>query len=269
MTYPPKPARRDRTVLIIAGVMIILGGMMLYGILQTRTQERDSAKRGESKAAERVVPLEQYVAAIDADCKGASGPALARELQDTGRCPVAEKIVKKAEADPLPVSVGSAGADGRGITASQVTTDGNLLISYTDGTVVNAGPVVGKPGKPGKPGGPGVPGLPGTPGEPGVPGTEGKAGMAGTDGAPGRGIRSTGISEDGHLIVTYTDGDTFDAGPVVGKDGKDGVDGTTPDLTGYATQEWVLAIIQALGCETTLTGQGPPLVLSCTITGKP
>ncbi|MGV0362617.1 ExeM/NucH family extracellular endonuclease [Corynebacterium minutissimum] len=40
-----------------------------------------------------------------------------------------------------------------------------------------------------------------------------------------RGIKSVTINDEGHLIITYTDGTTEDAGKVVGKDGQDGKDG--------------------------------------------
>ncbi|MCL8494104.1 ExeM/NucH family extracellular endonuclease [Corynebacterium sp. B5-R-101] len=40
-----------------------------------------------------------------------------------------------------------------------------------------------------------------------------------------RGIKSVTIDDNGHLIITYTDGTTEDAGKVVGADGKDGQDG--------------------------------------------
>lgn len=54
-----------------------------------------------------------------------------------------------------------------------------------------------------------------------------------------------------------------------GDPGASGRDGTTPDLTGYATQAWVIDLVRALGCQVTVGGNGPPLVLACTITGKP
>ncbi|WP_246822472.1 ExeM/NucH family extracellular endonuclease [Corynebacterium sp. HMSC056F09] len=40
-----------------------------------------------------------------------------------------------------------------------------------------------------------------------------------------RGIKSVTIDDNGHLIITYTDSTTEDAGKVVGADGKDGKDG--------------------------------------------
>lgn len=44
-----------------------------------------------------------------------------------------------------------------------------------------------------------------------------------------RGIKSVTINDEGHLIITYTDGTTEDAGKVVGSDGKDGKDGDKGD----------------------------------------
>ncbi|WP_246822323.1 ExeM/NucH family extracellular endonuclease [Corynebacterium sp. HMSC068G04] len=44
-----------------------------------------------------------------------------------------------------------------------------------------------------------------------------------------RGIKSVTIDDNGHLIITYTDGTTEDAGKVVGSDGKDGKDGDKGD----------------------------------------
>ncbi|MFH6889539.1 ExeM/NucH family extracellular endonuclease [Corynebacterium aurimucosum] len=40
-----------------------------------------------------------------------------------------------------------------------------------------------------------------------------------------RSIKSVTVNDEGHLIITYTDGTTEDAGNVVGADGKDGTDG--------------------------------------------
>lgn len=66
--------------------------------------------------------------------------------------------------------------------------------------------------------------------------------------------------------MTYDDGTTANVGRVRGKDG---ADAPPVDLAGYATEDWVIALIQALGCETSVSGEGPPLVFACTVTGKP
>ena len=66
----------------------------------------------------------------------------------------------------------------------------------------------------------------GAQGEPGQNGQDGAAGQPGADGkdgkngAPGRGIASTTINNLNHLIITYTDGDSSDAGLLpVGQNG--------------------------------------------------
>jgi hypothetical protein len=81
----------------------------------------------------------------------------------------------------------------------------------------------GKPGKRGDDGatvaGPsgtdgatGPAGPPGKDGKDGAPGPQGEQGPAGPAGADGRGIASTNCGDDGHWLVTYTDGTTQDAG---------------------------------------------------------
>ena len=99
-----------------------------------------------------------------------------------------------AAAQPIPErgptgDTGATGAAGRGITGTDITPAGDLVISYTDGTSQNAGRVVGR------------------------------------EGAQGRGIASSGIV-GGRLVLTYTDGKTVDLGQVVGRDGADGQAGT-------------------------------------------
>lgn len=106
---------------------------------------------------------------------------------------------------------------------------------------------------------PGPPGPPGPPGSDGTDGTDGKAGKSGTDGTDGA---------DGVNGATGPVGPMGPIGPQ-GPAGADGEDGTTPDLSGYATEDWVKALIAALGCEITPGENGPPLVFTCSITGKP
>lgn len=60
------------------------------------------------------------------------------------------------------------------------------------------------------------------------PGPSGQPGNDGQPGQDGRGVASTTIT-DGHLLITYSDGEVVDLGQVVGADGapgKDGTDGT-------------------------------------------
>lgn len=86
---------------------------------------------------------------------------------------------------------GDPGRDGRGVSDMTVNSAGRLVVTYTDGSTEDVGPVIG---------------------------------AAGADGAPGRGIADVGITT-GRLIITFSDGTTQDLGPVVGNDGRDGADG--------------------------------------------
>jgi len=137
---------------------------------------------------------------------------------------------------------GKDGVDGVGISKAEII-DGELVLTYTDGTSVNLGKVVGEDGKDGVDGAPGkdgadgedgVDGAPGKDGEDGENGQDGVPGKDGEDGAPGkdgedgedgRGIERTEINANGELIIYYTDGTFVNLGKVVGEDGKDGVDG--------------------------------------------
>ena len=66
----------------------------------------------------------------------------------------------------------------------------------------------------------GADGQTGQTGPAGQDGAPGKDGINGRDGVPGRGISSTTIDANNHLIITYTDGNTSDAGLLpVGQNG--------------------------------------------------
>ena len=90
---------------------------------------------------------------------------------------------------------GDQGERGRGITKFDISNEGDLMISFTDGQTQNAGRVVGKDGKNGK------------------------------NGLDGKGILSADI-ESGNLILRYTDGTTKNVGIVVGPAGAPGANGT-------------------------------------------
>ena len=86
----------------------------------------------------------------------------------------------------------------------------------------------GPKGDTGTPGKDGADGKDGVDGQPGKDGEKGPKGDRGADGKDGRGVKSFEINDEGHLIVTYSDGETVDLGKVTGdkgSDGKDGVDG--------------------------------------------
>ena len=76
---------------------------------------------------------------------------------------------------------GPAGADGVGITDVQITEDGELQITYTDGTTVLLGEVVGPKGDTGAPGKDGVNGNDGAKGDKGDKGDPGEPGASGVE----------------------------------------------------------------------------------------
>lgn len=76
---------------------------------------------------------------------------------------------------------GPAGADGIGITDAQITEDGELQITYTDGTTVLLGEVVGPKGDTGAAGKDGVNGSDGTKGDKGDKGDPGEPGASGVE----------------------------------------------------------------------------------------
>ena len=85
----------------------------------------------------------------------------------------------------------------KGIASAVVNDNGELVITYTDGTSDNLGVVVGKDGEDGKDG------------QDGAPGKDGVDGEDGKDGADGRGISKVEFSADGaKLVITYTDNTT-------------------------------------------------------------
>lgn len=99
-------------------------------------------------------------------------------------------------------------ADTKGIQSTAINGNGELVVTYTDGTSENLGVVVGSDGKDGTDGKDGIDGedgKDGANGEKGDKGDKGDTGADGEDGTDGRGILSV-TTEGGKLIITYTDG---------------------------------------------------------------
>ena len=112
---------------------------------------------------------------------------------------------------------GKDGQTGRGVESFNISSAGNLEVTYTDGVMQIIGKVVGKDGS---------------------AGLNGINGLDGKDGSDGRGILSTSI-DAGSLIVRYTDGTQENLGIVVGPAGQNGANGTNgidgaPGATGAA-----------------------------------
>ena len=105
------------------------------------------------------------------------------------------------------------GVDGLSITGAAIDGNGHLLLTLSNSTVLDAGYVVGPAG---------------------TNGTNGTNGADGVDGEDGRGIASMAIDGSNHLIITYTDTTTEDAGLIPGAGGSavwGGIGGTLADQT--------------------------------------
>jgi hypothetical protein len=88
---------------------------------------------------------------------------------------------------------GQNGQDGRGIVSTDIIS-GSLIVTYSDGTVQDAGVVVGPKGDPGENGTDGAPGA---------------------TGAPGLTPVSVDTDINGYVTITYSDGTTETAGRVL------------------------------------------------------
>ena len=101
-------------------------------------------------------------------------------------------------------SNGTSGSNGVGITTAAVNSSGNLIITKTDSTTVDAGSVIGPTGS---------------------TGSAGAQGPQGSTGPAGLGIYSVVVDGDGNLQVTLTDATTTNAGTVIGPQGPQGAAG--------------------------------------------
>ena len=87
------------------------------------------------------------------------------------------------------------GADGLGITKAEINTSGELVLTYSNGDVKNLGKVTGENGK------------------------------DGANGADGLGIKSLTLSPDGELVVTMSDNSISNLGNIKGEKGDKGEQG--------------------------------------------
>ncbi len=109
----------------------------------------------------------------------------------------------------------TAGKNGVGIKTAAFSNSNELLITLTDGTVLNLGVAKGVDGKDG---------------ENGTNGTDGQNGADGKDGKDGVGITSANINTEGQLVITFSDGKTVNLDKVVGMNGQNGVGITTSEI---------------------------------------
>ena len=127
---------------------------------------------------------------------------------------------------------GKDGKDGVGINNIEISNDGNLLITLTNGTSLNLGNIKGAKGdqgiqgEKGEKGDQGIQGEKGDKGDAGLGGIDGKDGKDGTNGV---GVASSEINALGELVIKYSNGTTVNLGRVVGNDGAQGIQGEKGD----------------------------------------
>lgn len=132
---------------------------------------------------------------------------------------------------------GKDGKDGVGINNIEISNDGNLLITLTNGTSLNLGNIKGAKGDQG------IQGEKGDKGDQGLNGTDGKDGTNGTNGV---GITDVTLNSDDELVLTFSNGNVINLGNIKGSkgdkgdkgdaglngnDGKDGVGIQNVDVT--------------------------------------
>ena len=130
---------------------------------------------------------------------------------------------------------GTNGADGVGITDVTINADDELVLSFSNGNVINLGNIKGSKGDKGDKGDSGLNGKDGV----GIQNVDVTADGALTvtltngtvlnlgniKGADGLGITKAEINTSGELVLTYSNGDVKNLGKVTGENGKDGVNG--------------------------------------------
>lgn len=103
---------------------------------------------------------------------------------------------------------GPAGAAGKSVIAAAVNaSDGHLILTFSDNSTLDVGTVVGAQG------------AIGPIGPMGPQGPAGIQGVQGPVGDQGIGVQIAKIGQDGHLMITLTDGQVIDAGVALGAPG--------------------------------------------------
>ena len=158
---------------------------------------------------------------------------------------------------------GESGKDGISITKVDINGSGELVISFSEGSPVNLGKIVGTDGVDGQDGKDGVSIEGATVDDSGnlilalsddTTFTAGKVkGENGADGKDGVGISGVEINESGEIVISFTDGKSSNLGKIVGTNGKDGADGVGIDKI-ELDEEYNLTIY--------LT-EGEPISLGC------
>ena len=135
---------------------------------------------------------------------------------------------------------GKNGQDGISVVKSEINSNGELVVTYSNSVIDNLGKVIGSDGAKGEKGDKGdtgargekgekgdageqgIQGVAGKDGKDGINGTNGVDGKDGTDGKDGVGINTVNITEDGKLNITLTNGTTLNLGTIKGEKGDKG-----------------------------------------------
>lgn len=135
----------------------------------------------------------------------------------------------------------NANQDTAAIKTAEFNSNGELVLTLSDGSQINAGKVAGTDGKNGKNGKDGkngqdgedgtngANGVNGKDGANGINGVNGKDGMNGTNGVDGVGISNIVVTPDGKLNITLSNATTLNLGTIKGADGAKGEKGEKGD----------------------------------------
>lgn len=170
-------------------------------------EKGEQGEPGESVDAEEVRSMVEEI--ISEAMEKAQDQVAVLVKEEFAALPPAEKGDKGDKGDP-----GECGEPGQDADADAIKSDLQAFIASELPLVVEAAvKALPAPEK----------GDKGDPGEPGRPGEKGE------DGSDGVGLAAMFIDREGHAIVTLTDGNIHDLGPIVGKDGTPGEKGEKGD----------------------------------------
>jgi hypothetical protein len=150
----------------------------------------------------------KWTATNNAGLQGPQGPAGATGPAGANGSSITSATVSVAGRLLVTLSNGTVVDAGNvsGITSATVDSSGDLILTKQDSSTVNAGNVVGPQG---------------------ATGATGPQGPQGSTGSTGVGVAGAAVNGSGQLVITLTDGSTVNAGSSVGPQGPQGVAGPT------------------------------------------
>lgn len=209
MDLIPQPRRLERMVWALFALVLVLA-VAVFLIARVANDARHDATH-QQNLKDRIAPVavkgQELATNLTALCVDRSVKV------PPGLCAQASSVATQAPS-VIPVP----GRDGNGIAFAMISSAGHLILTYTQTGPRDVGPIIGQPGPAGRPG---QTGQAGRTGQTGRLGSTGPTGGPGPTGPQGVGISSSAI-EQGHLILTYTNGQSSDEGQVVGSAGANG-----------------------------------------------